>query len=130
MNEFPHEIDLGKAPPTDSLAAPSEGAKSAKDKKYYPTLYISGIEGIEDLPKEGEALIYFRRRRISHEEDSKGAETSSAELEVTKLCLPEKPEVGAEEDLGNALKKTAKEEGLEIDGDDSGDSPIDDEESE
>ena len=127
MNEFPHEIDLGKAPPTDSPVNPTN-AKSEKGKKFYPTLYISGIEGIEDLPKEGEALVYFRRRRISHEEDSKGAETSSAELEVTKLCLPEKPEVGAEEDLGNALKKTAKEEGLEID--EPSDESADEEESE
>jgi hypothetical protein len=99
-----------------------------KTKTYYPTLYISGVDGLGDLPKEGYALIYFRRKSLSITEgkdcgtipcgpmdsDSPGGDktTYSADLEIQELCLPDEES----DDGGDAIDAMAEKAGLVVRG--------------
>lgn len=87
--------------------------KGKKQRKVYPSLYISGASGLEDLPREGYALIHFKRRSVTLG-DRDGEECCSAELEVHEIRLPEKG--GGEEmgDVADAMKSLAKEKGLDV----------------
>lgn len=87
--------------------------KGKKQRKIYPSLYISGASGLEDLPREGYALIHFKRRSVTLG-DRDGEECCSAELEVHEIRLPEKG--GGEEmgDVADAMKSLAKEKGLDV----------------
>ncbi len=109
-NEFPVEVDLGKAP---NEAGPMP-AKAEKGKKYYPSLYISGIKGLSALGKEGWAKIYYKTRSVTHTtRDEK--EDESAEIEVQKICLPEtasEPD-GDEESMEEGMTKLAKAKGVD-----------------
>jgi hypothetical protein len=103
---FPVHIDLGKKMPEGvpiALERDSKG-KKPKSKLYYPTLYVEGVKGLEQLPEEGCILVEFRRKRLSIEERD-GEKTSGVELEIHSLCLPEDlPEIAAD-DLESVMKK-------------------------
>lgn len=123
-DDFPIHIDLGKMPDENSPVAESADGKKAKRKPYYPTLYISGIEGLGDLPKDGCALIEFRRKRMSVDTPEDGEDTGSVELQIKTICLME-PKDGDGEDLASVLAKGLKEKGVDV-----GDAAPDDEDDE
>jgi len=110
-DDFPVSIDLEiPAPkPADMDIAVSKGSR--KMKPLYPSLFISGANGIENLPREGYALIHFKRRSLTMG-DREGEDCCSAELEIHEMRLPEKG--GGEEmgDLADAIKSMAKDRGL------------------
>lgn len=123
-DDFPVSIDLEiPAPkPVDMDIMVSKGSR--KMKPIYPSLYISGVDGIENLPREGYALIHFKRRSLTLG-DREGEECCSAELEIHEMRLPEK--AGGEEmgDVADAMKSLAKEKGLDV-----GDMEVEEEEME
>ena len=85
---FPNEVDLAREVPDYGSSLEAGPSKPKKMRKDYPSLYISGVEGLESMPKEGWALIYYKRRRLSLEENKDGDETSGADLEIQEICLP------------------------------------------
>lgn len=107
-DDFPVSIDLEITPPKGVVIM---GDKKGASKPMYPSLYISGATGLESLPREGYALIHFKRRSITMgERDDESC--CSADLEVHEIRLPEK---GSEEEMGDmedAMKSLAKERGL------------------
>lgn len=121
-DEFPVSIDLAITPP-EPVDLDMVVGKKGKSKPMYPSLYISGVKNIEDLPREGYALIHFKRRSMTMGERD-GEECCSADLEIHEIRLPEK---GAAEEMGDmedAMTSLAKERGL-IEG---ADDEMDDEE--
>lgn len=109
--DFPVSIDLEITPPEPVDIAMVAGKKQGKSKPMYPSLYISGVKNIETLPREGYALIHFKRRSLTMGE-REGEECCSADLEIHEIRLPEK---GSEEemgDMGDAMTSLAKERGL------------------
>lgn len=108
--DFPNEIDLGSTPPEVADTPVGKNQKGAKPKKFYPSLYISNVEGLEGLPKEGQALIYFKRRRLTQSTTDEG-EDHSADLEITKICLPEGV-LSEYEDGEDSFDKAARKAGV------------------
>lgn len=109
-NDFPVSIDLAIDVPEMGIDQPTP-AKRTKSKPMYPSLYISGASNLESLPREGYALIHFKRRSITMGERD-GEECCSADLEIHEIRLPEK---GSDEEMGDmedALTSIAKERGL------------------
>lgn len=98
--DFPVQIDLGKTPPDNG---PMDAVSEKKPKKYYPTLYVSDVKGLGDLPKSGWALIEFDRTDLTLRTTDDG-DRVSAELKIKTLCLPESPEDDGE-DMASALAK-------------------------
>lgn len=114
-DEFPIHIDLGKMPEDgpESPEIASDSGKKTKRKPYYPTLYISGIEGLGDLPKDGCALIEFHRNRVAIETPEDGKDGGSVELQIKTICLME-PKEGEGEDLKDMLAKGLKKAGVDV----------------
>lgn len=110
-DEFPIHIDLGKMPDESGPEVASPG-KGKKRKPYYPSLYISNIKGLEDLPKDGCALIEFHRGNVSVNTPDDGEPSSSVELQIKTLCLMEPS--GDGEDMKSAMAKFAKGEGVDV----------------
>ena len=103
------------------IDAPS---KSEKSRKYYPSLYLSDIPGLEGLPEEGQAVIYFHRRGLTirkpaADEAKKGRKTEvSVDLEIQKICLPAGEEDSADsesepEDKGDMIDQLAAKAGVD-----------------
>ncbi len=111
--DFPIEIDLGKTPDERDMPVSVEGGKKAKRKPYYPTLYINGVEGLAGLPKEGCALIEFRRNRLSVDTPEDGKDSGSVELQIKKICLME-PGDDDGGSLADAIKRGLREQGVEV----------------
>jgi hypothetical protein len=112
-SEFPNEIDLGKKA-NDGPMMPSE-TKGKKDRKYYPTLYLNDIGGLENLPAEGEAVIYFVRRGLTIRKPGageKGSTQVSVDLEIRKICLPDAEE-GEPDDKGDLIDELAEKAGVD-----------------
>lgn len=108
-NDFPVSIDLAIDVPEMGISAPEK--KRGKSETMYPSLYISGVSNLESLPREGYALIHFKRRSITMGERD-GEECCSADLEIHEIRLPEK---GSDEEMGDmedALTSMAQERGL------------------
>jgi hypothetical protein len=106
-DDFPVSIDL-------ALEFPAMGempSTKKSSKKVYPSLYISGAKNLESLPREGYALIHFKRRSVTvGERDDE--ECCSADLEIHEIRLPEKGDDEEMGDMADALKSMAKERGL------------------
>ena len=64
-----------------------EGGKKDKPKKYYPTVYIDAIPGLEKLPKEGCMLVHYVRKRLTLEDGADGEEQAGVTLELKRICL-------------------------------------------
>lgn len=107
-DEFPISIDLSIKPPKGVVMM---GGKKGDLKPMYPSLYISGADGLESLPREGYALIHFKRRSITMGERDDEA-CCSADLEVHEIRLPEKDSGEDMGDMADALKSMAAERGL------------------
>jgi hypothetical protein len=135
---FPKEIELGRDVPdygATAIQAPANKAHEKEKKKDYPTLYIRDVPGLEDIPKEGYALIYFRRRSVTVGEDSAGEDQASADLEVQEICLPPTSKSEEDADLSDAMQSLLSERNKASDegddsGEESGEDMPDDEESE
>lgn len=124
-SDFPVKVDLAMPAPEVALESPVKG-KNSQPKPMYPSLYINNAEGLDGMPKEGYALIYYKRRRHSITEDDEG-ETHSADLEVQEICLPEKSSDDDMKDMGSELASMAKKRGIntgmETDEEESEESP-------
>lgn len=113
--QFPVSIDLAITPP-EPVDLDMVIGKKGKSKPMYPSLYISGVDNLEDLPREGYALIHFKRRSMTMGERD-GEECCSADLEIHEIRLPEKGTAEEMGDIGEALTSMAKERGLVENGD-------------
>ncbi len=116
-DDFPIHIDLGKMPEEGMVAPASATGKKGKLKPYYPTLYISGIEGLGDLPKDGCALIEFHRNRATLDTPEDGKEGGSVELQIKTICLME-PGADDDGDLASSIAKALKGQGVDTGEDD------------
>ena len=125
-DDFPISIDLAITPTVEPIEFDRAEGKNRKLKPLYPSLYISGAKNLENLPREGYALIHFKRRSITMG-DSDGEECCSADLEVHEISLPEKGESEEMSDIGEALTAMAKTRGL-IGGSDEGEEEEEEEE--
>ena len=116
-SQFPVEIDLGMTPTATIEISDMGMKKSAKAiKPMYPSLYIHGADNLDKLPKEGYALVYYKRRALTQTETERGSETS-ADLEIQEICAPEMSVDEDKADLESGLKSMAKGMGIDV-GDD------------
>lgn len=98
MDKF---IDLGRTYETCAPSDPKNKGSKVKEKISYPTLYISGVEGL-DLGT-GDVTFTAKGRVISvskRDTEDKG-EQSSVEIEVKSINFP-----GAKEEDGLDKKLT------------------------
>lgn len=82
---FPIHVELGKKSDMNSPVAPP---MDKSDRKYYPTVYISDVRGLEKLPEKGCILVDYRRRSLTINQRD-GESTCSVELELRTICMPE-----------------------------------------
>lgn len=127
QGSFPTKIDLGRDVP--DYDSPSPGSPAKKDPKRkmvksYPTLYISDVSDLPMLPKEGYALIYFRRKGMNLRDDKEHGEVAGADLEIQELCLPEEAPDAGEKDLESAFAAFAGKKGV-----DTEDAPADEDDA-
>jgi hypothetical protein len=98
---FPIHVDLGKKMNETQPAMPMDAVKGTPEKKkYYPTVYISDIPGLEDLPEEGCILVDYKRRSITINKRD-GEATCSVELELRTICMPD--DYDGSEDLSDIV---------------------------
>ena len=105
---FPIHIELGRKMPKIE-----EVMEARNDSgKIYPTLYLSNVKGLEDLPEEGCMLVDFKRGSMTVHRNKDGKTTCSVEIECRTICLQD--EDGDEDDIVDYLfKKQAKKKALE-----------------
>lgn len=112
-DQFPISIDLAIRPEEmGMMPMPAPPSKGKKSKPIYPSLYISGAKNLEALPREGYALIHFKRRSVTLG-DRDGESCCSADLEVHEISLAE---AGSDEDSGDmadAFRALAKDRGYD-----------------
>ena len=115
-SSFPNEIDLGKTPGeacSPCMSTSETKGKKKKPKPYYPSLYLSGIDGLEGIPKEGYALVMFKRRSITISQDQESEDPrTSADLEIQSISFPEVTSEEATGDMQSELAKFAKSQGV------------------
>ncbi len=139
-DNFPVHIELGRKVPDygDSpMAATTSEKKPKKTRTVYPSLYFDDIPSdlFAKLKKTGWALIEYKRRRISIEDnpnakkDGEESETASGSVDVLQICLPEGDGDIAEELASFAKKKGIDTEGIGRDSEDDDEEESDDEES-
>lgn len=116
--DYPVEISLGK--PVKELMPALKGDKgpTTKQKIVYPCLYLSEIPGLESIPDEGHALIYFRKKRVTEDMESEGKEPEiSVDLEIQEMHLPEQSEMeendSMEKEMRSMLEKRDEDEAEE-----------------
>jgi hypothetical protein len=119
--EFPIHIELGKTAEINELTPAFKSGSKGKKNKYYPTLYISDIEGLEGIPEEGCVLIDFKRRSINVRTTQDGKTTTSVELEVRTICMPDDYESEGDMDdvVDKMMKKSNSKKSEEDDEDDN-----------
>ena len=119
--EFPVHIELGKTAEFGETAPAIKPESKGKKKKYYPSLYISDVEGLEGIPEEGCVLIDFKRRSINVRTDQNGKTTTSVELEVRTICMPDDYESEGDMDdvVDKLMKKSNSKKSEEDDEDDN-----------
>ena len=117
-SQFPVEIDLGMTPTATIEISGMGMKKSAKAMKpMYPTLYINAADNLDKLPKEGYALVYYKRRALTQTERESGVDMS-ADLEIQEICAPEMSADDDKSDLESGLKSMAKGMGIDVGDDD------------
>jgi len=117
--EFPVHIELGKTADMGDFPMPGKSDSKGKKKKFYPSLYISDVEGLEDIPEEGCLLIDFKRRSINVRKNDAGKTTTSVELEVHTICMPDDYE--SEGDMDDVVEKMIKKSNRKSEEDDEDD---------
>jgi hypothetical protein len=113
-SEFPVEIDCAQPMPEGMPAMATGGTKGKKSKPQpvYPSLYLRDCENIDQIPAEGYALVYFKRRSLTTTEHAEQGDSQSAELEIQEVCLPPTSSDEETEDLEGAMESMAKERGI------------------
>ena len=108
--EFPVHIDL---------AFKANGLSTSQDKPVeprYPTLYISGVKGIDKLAPKGCMLVDYEVVGFHKGRDNPG----SVEIECKTICIQGDPEEKGEYDEANdAVDEMAKKAGF-LKGDEEG----------
>ena len=117
--EFPIHIELGKSADMGDFPMTGKSDSKGKKKKFYPTLYVSDVEGLEDIPEEGCILIDFKRRSINVRKSDSGKTTTSVELEVRTICMPNDYE--SEGDMDDVVEKMVKKSSRKSEEDDEDD---------
>ena len=117
--EFPIHIELGKSADMGDFPMAGKSDSKGKKKKFYPTLYVSDVEGLEDIPEEGCILIAFKRRSINVRKSDSGKTTTSVELEVRTICMPNDYE--SEGDMDDVVEKMVKKSSRKSEKDDEDD---------
>ena len=104
-------IDLGRKPETCSECPAPVPSKPPTPDVYYPTLYLSNIEGLSDLPEEGTATVRFkvRSRTVSTRAGKSETSVDLDILSLSEISGPKKSKSSREESE-EALKKLAEEE--------------------
>lgn len=98
------KIDYGAEPSVAPVA-------DKKEKMSYPTLYLSGVEGLDELAGKGIAQIEYRMRSCTVREDDEGRDYS-AEIEIISITplTPKEAEKGASaQESGEAMGKLLEE---------------------
>ncbi len=99
-------IDLGSKPGKEMSEA-----KVAQKEVYYPTLHLSNVDGLDELP-EGEFTFTGKGKVISYTESTRdGKDTCSCELEIHSIKPTNKKvkkEKDADDRLNDSLNKIAK----------------------
>ena len=105
-------IDLGRKPETCSECPAPVPSKPPTPDVYYPTLYLSNIEGLSDLPEEGTATVRFKVRSRTVSERNKEGKKTSVDLDILSLSEISGPKKSksSREESEEALKKLAEEE--------------------
>jgi hypothetical protein len=113
-DQFPISIDLAIQPKdmVMDISMPMPPSKGGKSKPIYPSLYISGVENLDALPREGYALIHFKRRSLTMGERD-GESCCSADLEIHEIKLPEADSDEDTGDMADALKSLARDRGID-----------------
>lgn len=135
-SQFPVHINLCQIKEVPDYDKPYKEGKERATKKVKdcPTLYISGIEGLDKIPEDGYMLIKIHRTSLTSTERNPGVKEDhyglpigpgdsgkegkyhSVELEVHELCLPaghgESDDEDGEDGFEHGLDKTAEKLGL------------------
>ncbi len=99
-------IDLGKKMDSSCCSPASEG-KKGESKLYYPSLYISGVEGLDLSTGEITFTAKGKVVSVSRRETEEDGEKYSCEIEVHSISAPgAKPEKG---DSGTSLEKSLED---------------------
>lgn len=103
MPDYP--IDLGK-PMGESMPSMAEPSKEDKNKKYYPSLYLTWDDKYE-LPKSGEMTVKFRVSSETNRTDRDGAQSQNVDVEILSIesVTADKKD---DEDRGDEIDKLAK----------------------
>lgn len=111
--DFPNKVDLAiKLPKAPSATLMIGGKQGKTPKAVYPSLYIDDAEGMDGMPKEGYALIYYKRRRHTMSEGDGGTH-HSADLEIQEIAFPDQSADDETKDMGSALASLAQEKGID-----------------
>lgn len=125
--DFPIKLELGKSMDENEIHMPKDEPKKEKKKKYYPCLYLSDIDGLEDVPREGHALIYFRKKSASVREDEEGKVHASADLEIEDIHFQAKDEEDDSWDMEEEMKSILDGKGKGAEDEESAESDDEDE---
>ena len=114
--DYPVKLELGKevedyCEPCTQSSKPEKGKKK---KTVYPCLYLNGIEGLEDIPKEGHAIITFKRIGMTLRERN-GEADNSVELEISDVHFQAKGKKDEEEDMAEGMKRMMDDDESEED---------------
>ena len=113
--EYPVVISLGK-PVEEYPVSPSNGKTGPTKKKtiVYPCLYLSEIEGLDQIPNEGMALVYFRKKRVTEDMHTEGKEPEiSIDLEIQELHVAEQSESESKDDMEKGMRELLPSEDSE-----------------
>ena len=108
---FPIHIELGREMSNVDMFSPSKTKAKGKKKMVYPSLFISDIEGLEEIPDEGCMLVHFKRRGMSINKDDKNKTTASVELQIKTICLQDEEDEDTDDMIDKMFKKSQKHVG-------------------
>lgn len=107
MPDYP--IDLGKKMSDSPMEMPMT-SKEDKNKKYYPSLYLTWDSDYE-LPDSGEMTVKFKKNSETTRKTPDGEKSQDVSLDILSIESVEEgeePDETGEEDRGDALDKIAK----------------------
>jgi hypothetical protein len=120
--DYPVSIDLGKK--IEAIPAAATDDANPKNEKSYPSVYLSGIEGLEKLPPEGCVLVKYKLGDVTiRKPKGGGAPEVSCEFQMQRICMPDDmggygddDSEGADGDMGSIVDSMAKKAGVKFGG--------------
>lgn len=106
---FPVHIELGHE--AEGIEMSSKGIKKGKKRTIYPSLYIGGVDGIDEIPEEGCMLVHFKRRNLTVNKNDKGESNASVDLEIHTICLEEESDEDHDDIIDKMYKKSQRKVG-------------------